>query len=921
MADEGTLVTGPWDDPARFAVPVSQLTTAPTGGEGIVFRAFDRTRGCTVALKLRTDTDSITHAELARRARAFDALDHPNLMRQTLVFQGPALASAPVTEPDEFDISFSVADWIDGHPLTECPDLGNETIFGYLADIAAGIAALHDHRSSDAPAGLVHRDLKPSNIRITSDERAVIIDYGIARPVESGDMTKGAGTYQWRAPEVIAGRDETPTSADTWGLGAIAYWLFTRTPPPSDPAIAIEELVATAQLSTVRNPRALATHIARLLHPDPRQRPHDLRRWAHGLPRVANRRPPRHVRAFAAAAVATVAVAGVWSVRGDEPDADATTTTQAADTTVTVPASPTNATEPGADDASLLLDDLLSRARSTSGPYESLFWAREAVLRSDEPSTAALDVWATAVDVIDDLPYSADAVIGSAIAAQEWTPSGQRVATVDRDGLVTIHDLTTGADTVVDEPAVPRSPIAWSPDGERFAFVNSGGDLRTSDADGILDGPWKLPVSPVNGVPTIAWSPDGTRLAVLTPGSFLALIDATGPTLTQLGNVIGNCDEVTWSPTSLWVLASCDGISTGKVVTRDGAVTATFGEMEAYYSPVWNADGRTAAIAGFDGNFSVIDAAAGTVESITEPALGNGTLSLHWNPSADLIVVGETTVGRWGAAGFEIVTTDALPPGESAFVSHLSTDGRTLAMVTRQGLLTTLDLGTGTATTPIQTGERSTRDVVWNASGELLAALNDDGTVNVIGAQRTADPALPGFAGESVRWVDTTRLAITVDGTIHVITIDPVRSTNQFGSAFAGFAEFAFQPAGDLVAFGDGADIVLANAGQPADAQVRIPLPDNGSLELVEWDQTGTRLLAWWQGNTEDAIGVFSPTGETLTSFTSATKPTAVRWVGDRVVAAEQDGRVRIVTVDGRVVYDEPGPPNLSSSTRRCPSR
>ncbi len=76
----------------------------------------------------------------------------------------------------------------------------------WVAQIARGAGFLHDFRSDEAPFGIVHRDIKPSNVRITSEDMAVLIDFGIARPNDE-DLTEGAGTYLWRAPECSADRE------------------------------------------------------------------------------------------------------------------------------------------------------------------------------------------------------------------------------------------------------------------------------------------------------------------------------------------------------------------------------------------------------------------------------------------------------------------------------------------------------------------------------------------------------------------------------------------------------------------------------------------------------------------------------------------------------------------------------------------
>jgi serine/threonine protein kinase len=77
--------------------------------------------------------------------------------------------------------------------------------------------------------GLIHRDLKTSNIMIAADGRVKLMDFGIARPVETSLMTlDGAvmGTMQYLAPEQIDGKN-VGVAVDIYALGAILYESIT----------------------------------------------------------------------------------------------------------------------------------------------------------------------------------------------------------------------------------------------------------------------------------------------------------------------------------------------------------------------------------------------------------------------------------------------------------------------------------------------------------------------------------------------------------------------------------------------------------------------------------------------------------------------------------------------------------------------
>ena len=101
----------------------------------------------------------------------------------------------------------------------------------YALQIAKGIAAAHAR-------GIVHRDLKPENVMITRDDHVKILDFGLAKPIESGRRTTtravGAttsagmvlGTFGYMAPEQVRGQ-AVDHRADMFAFGAVLYEMLT----------------------------------------------------------------------------------------------------------------------------------------------------------------------------------------------------------------------------------------------------------------------------------------------------------------------------------------------------------------------------------------------------------------------------------------------------------------------------------------------------------------------------------------------------------------------------------------------------------------------------------------------------------------------------------------------------------------------
>lgn len=311
----GDLFTGPLDNPRRYRVAGDAVDAPWIGGEGLTYRACEVTSGRPVALKMLT---SLTRAEfplLEARSRSFALISHPRLMCHREVFWGPALTESERPEPEDFDVAYSVADWVDGIPLAEAmPTPVDLATLGFLLDIGQGLHHLHGVRSETVPAGIVHRDVKPSNVRIGEDGHAVLLDFGIARPVE-GDMTHAAGTFQWRAPEVLGGPGVRGSAIDLWGLGALGHWMLTGDPPALDGAASARERMRRgAQGAGLPRASALAGSLAQLLESAPEDRP-PLGRWLQDFSALlAGGRGKRRYLTGTLAAAGVIAVGAIVTV-------------------------------------------------------------------------------------------------------------------------------------------------------------------------------------------------------------------------------------------------------------------------------------------------------------------------------------------------------------------------------------------------------------------------------------------------------------------------------------------------------------------------------------------------------------------------------------------------------------------------------
>lgn len=279
--DEATVrrLAGATSDAAPTApVPVAQLgryqleALVGAGGNGRVFKAWDRDLRRSVALKLlRGDRGSA--AALLDEARAQARLDHPNV--------------CPIYEVGELEGQPYIAmQFIAGRTLKEAlPTIRLDRRLQILEDAARAVHEAHR-------LGLIHRDLKPSNLMLEEVEdriRTYVLDFGLARPLTPSTPLErsGAGTPGYMAPEQHRGGTHLDARTDVYGLGATLYQLLTGLRPGVEPDRAgLRRSV----------PLDLAAIAAQALAPEPADRyptaeafAEDLARYRRGDPVLARR--------------------------------------------------------------------------------------------------------------------------------------------------------------------------------------------------------------------------------------------------------------------------------------------------------------------------------------------------------------------------------------------------------------------------------------------------------------------------------------------------------------------------------------------------------------------------------------------------------------------------------------------------------
>lgn len=230
------------------------------GGAGRTWLARDRSRDRLVVLKepLERWHEEPAVLEAARReARLAAKVRHPNVVEVEEVLEDDG---RPVLVM-EYVVGGSLGD-----KLREEGTLPPREAVRIGYDVACGLAAVHE-------AGLVHRDLKPDNVLLTEEDRALITDFGLARP-QNGSGTRlldeGAGSKGYRAPEAACGSDEP--AVDVYGCAALLHTSLYGSPPAP----------GTVQVDA-DVPDELRAILERGLAQDPDDRFEDARALADGL--------------------------------------------------------------------------------------------------------------------------------------------------------------------------------------------------------------------------------------------------------------------------------------------------------------------------------------------------------------------------------------------------------------------------------------------------------------------------------------------------------------------------------------------------------------------------------------------------------------------------------------------------------------
>jgi Tol biopolymer transport system component len=546
------------------------------GGMGEVYRSRDPRLNRDVAIKVlaaEMARDATAVARFEREAMSVARLSHPNILS---IFEFV----------HDRDNAFVVTELVEGETLRARlggGPLPSRRAVAYALQVARGMAAAHAR-------GIVHRDLKPENVMITRDDHVKILDFGLAKPVETTAMDKTLatgvataagvvlGTFGYMAPEQVRGF-EVDHRADMFAFGAVLYEMLS-----GERAFRGETAADTMSAILTKEPPELDT--ARLA-------------ISPGLDRIVRRCLEK------------------------SPDLRFQS----------------------ANDLAFALETLTSTSTASSHvaveavapPRSRVAWLPWAVAGVSLIAAAAFGAAAWRTPQAE--PHWAAFTRISESAGEETTPTlspdGTTVAYAMRvNDSWDIYSQRVGgrnATPIVNDPKRDEKGAAFSPDGSQIAF-------HTSDATGgiFIAGATGESVRRLtdNGFDP-AWSPDGKQIAYATEEvadpasrlgvSTLSVVNVSGGAARKL--VDGDAVQPSWSPSGsrvvywsnlggqrdIFTVASTGG--TPVRVTNDPAID---------WSPVWSPDGKYIYFSSDRGTAMnlwriAVEESSGTVRGAPEP--------------------------------------------------------------------------------------------------------------------------------------------------------------------------------------------------------------------------------------------------------------------------------------------------------------
>jgi len=233
--------------------PYKIVALVGQGAMAAVYRAEHTGLGREVALKVPHLATRVEHEDLARfrrEGRLLASVKHPGVIE--------------ILDADEVDgVPFLAMTFVEAPTLeavlAACPGgkLPEERVRRIASSLLEALGAIHER-------DIVHRDLKPSNVFVELEDRVILADFGVARPLGEHTMitADGAavGTFLYMAPEQHSEEPVDPRT-DLYMVGLLMYRALCGKLPFTGNMVEI--MAAKCEVEALPSPRELVPEVSR----------------------------------------------------------------------------------------------------------------------------------------------------------------------------------------------------------------------------------------------------------------------------------------------------------------------------------------------------------------------------------------------------------------------------------------------------------------------------------------------------------------------------------------------------------------------------------------------------------------------------------------------------------------------------------